>query len=174
MTIVLNLYAGPGTGKSTTAAATFAKLKYMDVNCELVTEYAKDKVWEESFHTLNNQIYVFGKQHHRLFRLKDKVDVIVTDSPMVLGLIYGVDLSDTFRELVFEEYNKFNNVNVFLKRVKRYQPAGRMQNEEEAKVKDAEVKQLLLDNNIEHYDVTASPEAASKLLELILDKLASN
>jgi len=37
MTLVVNLYGGPGTGKSTTAAATFAELKMAGINCELVS-----------------------------------------------------------------------------------------------------------------------------------------
>ena len=35
--IVVNLYAGPGAGKSTLSAYTFAKLKMAGVNCELIT-----------------------------------------------------------------------------------------------------------------------------------------
>lgn len=68
---VINLFAGPGSGKSTTCAGVFSKLKLAGVNCEMALEYAKDKVWEQSFHTLDNQIYIFGKQLHRLWRLKE-------------------------------------------------------------------------------------------------------
>ena len=39
---MVNFYAGPGSGKSTMAAAIFSRLKWKDVNCELVTEFAKD------------------------------------------------------------------------------------------------------------------------------------
>ncbi len=45
-TLVVNLLGGPGSGKSTTAADVFARLKWQDINCELVTEFAKDLVWE--------------------------------------------------------------------------------------------------------------------------------
>ena len=44
-TLVVNLYGAPGSGKSTGAAYIFAKLKMLGVNCELITEFAKDKVW---------------------------------------------------------------------------------------------------------------------------------
>jgi hypothetical protein len=43
-TILVNLYAGPGTGKSTMAANVFSELKWMGVNCELALEFAKTKV----------------------------------------------------------------------------------------------------------------------------------
>ena len=42
--LLISLYSGPGSGKSTGAAWIFAKLKLAGVNAELVTEFAKDKV----------------------------------------------------------------------------------------------------------------------------------
>ena len=46
--IVVNLIAAPGSGKSTIAAGVFEELKWEGVNAELITEFAKDKVWEEN------------------------------------------------------------------------------------------------------------------------------
>ena len=43
--LIIQLYAAPGSGKSTGAAYIFSKLKMAGVNAELVTEFAKDKVW---------------------------------------------------------------------------------------------------------------------------------
>lgn len=43
---VINLFGGPSAGKSTLAAGVFYNLKCMGINCELITEYPKDKVWE--------------------------------------------------------------------------------------------------------------------------------
>ncbi len=42
-TIAINFYGGPGTGKSSMAAAIFSNLKNEGINAELVTEYAKSK-----------------------------------------------------------------------------------------------------------------------------------
>ncbi len=47
-TLVINMFAGPGAGKSTLAAGTFFRLKCLGVNAEIAPEYAKDLVWEES------------------------------------------------------------------------------------------------------------------------------
>lgn len=43
-TIIVNLFAGPGAGKSTGAAYIFSKLKLAGIDCEYVSEFAKDKV----------------------------------------------------------------------------------------------------------------------------------
>lgn len=102
--IVVSLYAGPGAGKSTLAAYTFSKLKMLGVNCELVTEFAKDKVWEKNNTALDNQIYIFAKQQYRIARCADKVDVIVTDSPLFLSAFYNSDpdIDAPLRQLVYK------------------------------------------------------------------------
>ena len=89
--LVVNLFGTPGTGKSTAAAYIFSRLKMHGINVELVTEYVKDMVWEENKTCLNNQPYIFGQQSYRLSRCADKVDVIVTDSPLLLSILYNPD-----------------------------------------------------------------------------------
>lgn len=146
MTLVVNLYGGPGTGKSTNAARLFTMLKDEGIEVELVTEYAKDLVWEDRMKTLDNQLYVFAKQHHRINRLLGKVDVIITDSPLLLSVLYGRlnnNISETFEKLVCEVHSEMNTLDVFLNRVEPYNPNGRLQTEEEAKKIDATTKNLL-------------------------------
>lgn len=146
--IVVNLVAGPGTGKSSTMATIFGELKWANVNCEMAPEYAKEQVWAGSVKVLRNQIYVFGKQHHKIARLADQVDVIITDSPLILSLIYGAHMSETFKCLVREEFNRYTNMTYFLKRVKPFNPKGRLQDEEEAREIDGRLKRLLDGNEI--------------------------
>lgn len=52
--IVVNLFGAPGAGKSTGAARIFSNLKMAGINAELVTEFAKDKVWEENKAVFND------------------------------------------------------------------------------------------------------------------------
>jgi hypothetical protein len=150
MTLVVNMLAGPGAGKSTVAAGLFAELKLRNINAELVTEYAKDRVWEEAFRTLDNQIYMFAKQHHRIWRILGKVNVVVTDSPMLLSLHYGKDVSDTFRKLVLEEHRKTTSLNIFLERLKPYQPIGRVQTQDEAEGIDRDIESVLIQHGIDY------------------------
>lgn len=82
MTKVINLFAGPGAGKSTTAAALFVLMKTEGYKVELVTEYAKELVYAEDWETLNWQPAVTKEQDARQRRLVGKVDWIITDSPL--------------------------------------------------------------------------------------------
>ena len=88
MTKIINLYGGPGTGKSTHAAGLFYRMKQKSINCEYVQEYAKDKTWEDNAFTLKCQPYITAKQIFRQHRLLGKVDYIITDSPILNGLVY--------------------------------------------------------------------------------------
>ena len=151
--IVINLFAGPGSGKSTTCAGVFSKLKLAGVNCEMALEYAKDKVWENSLDVLDDQIYVFGKQLHRLNRLKGKVDVIITDSPILLSIIYNKEASNYLDDLVIEQFHKFNNLNYYVVRDESFNPKGRVQNHEESMEKDDQIKTMLNEHNISYTTV---------------------
>lgn len=169
--IVINLFAGPGSGKSTTCAGLFSKLKLAGINCEMVLEYAKEKVWENSLDVLEDQIYIFAKQLHRLNRLKDKVDVIITDSPLLLSLVYNKNsYSRAFSELVYEQFEKFNNINYFIKRDESFNPARRIENLEEAMEKDEEIYDLLYTNDID-YKLINKKDAVDIIFNDIIAKL---
>lgn len=165
-TLVINLIGGPGCGKSTIAAGLFYELKKHGYLCELVTEYAKDKVWEESYKTLDDQIYVFGKQFHRMFRVKGKVDVIITDSPLPLSIIYDKGESDYFHNFVIEQYNEFNNIMIFVERETKYESEGRMQNEQEAIEIDNHIKNMLIENEISYISIPTT-QVINKMMKVL-------
>lgn len=170
-TLCVNLYGGPGTGKSSSMANIFSELKWAGVNCEMAPEFAKEKVWEGSTAILGNQIYVFGKQLHAIHRVLDKVDVVITDSPLLLSLIYGKNECKEFKDLVLSVFNSHNNLNIFLNRKKAYNPSGRMQTEDEAKAIDDKLLKLLDDTGNPYliYDTgKASCEIiARKIIDII-------
>lgn len=166
-TLVTNLLAGPGAGKSTFASNIFAELKWRDVDCELVQEYAKDLTWEKRFNTLKNQIHVFGEQHHRIFRLLDQVEVIVTDSPLLLTPIYAPDMK-TLTALVLEEFEKLNCLNVFIKRHKKYNPNGRNQNKAQAIEIDEKIKSFLSQQHIPYIEVEGTPNGIKYVVDEII------
>ena len=167
---VINLWAGPGTGKSTTAAGLFYEMKKMKLNVELVTEYAKDIVWEKRFNILEDQIYIFAKQQRRIARLIDNnIEWVITDSPIPLGLCYVKDgtLSQHFYDLVMEVFNQYENYNYLLSRNVAYNPVGRNQTEEEAKEFDKKVINLLQTYNMKHDPIVGGEPAVNTILEKI-------
>lgn len=168
---VINLFGGPGSGKSTTAAGLFHLMKLNEMNVELVTEYAKDLTWEERYGTLDNdQLYVFAKQQKRLQILKNKVNYVVTDSPLILSLIYRHwnYLPYNFEPLVFEVWDGFINKNYLIKRTKKYVQIGRSQTEDEAKSVDEQVEQFLTTKSIVHEVLDGDSTTPQKIYEDIL------
>lgn len=166
-TLVVNFYAGPGTGKSTVAAHVFALLKWQGMNVEMALEYAKDKVWEESFGVLSNQMYVLGKQLHRVHRLTGKVQVVLTDAPLGHSLFYGETETPEFKAMVLDLMSRQNSLNIFLERTKPYNPAGRYQTEDEAKAIDVRMKALLDENKIFYITVPASQDQMEHVADLV-------
>lgn len=168
--IVVNLFGGPGSGKSTGAAYIFSMLKMQGINCELVTEFAKDKTWEHNMEALSNQAYVFGKQCYRISRCANQVDVIITDSPLALSTIYNNDpkLGETFNKMVLEVFNSYNNVNYMLLRTKPYNPVGRNQTEEESDAISKNIESMLKDNNIDFLYDCGDIEGYNRIVEEVL------
>ncbi len=171
-TLIVNLFGGPGTGKSTMAAGVFSELKWRGVNCELATEYAKEKVWEESYSIFENQVYILAKQLQRIMRVKNKVDVVITDSPLVLIILYNKSLSKTFDHLILEIFNSYNNKNFFLTRKKKYMRKGRLQTLEQAEELDRLTKELLDSNSIGYDTVTGEKESIELITNDIIKNLA--
>ncbi|MFT3671311.1 AAA family ATPase [Aestuariivirga sp.] len=142
---VINLWAGPGAGKSTTAAGLFNLMKNMGHSVELVTEVAKDMVYAGRIDELReSQLYVTGKQDHRLRRLIGKTRYVITDSPLPLALVYrpktGPFADDWFIDTVLQTWRSYENINIQVVRVKKFSPQGRTQKSlEEAKRVDNEV-----------------------------------
>lgn len=174
--IVVNLFGAPGAGKSTGAAYIFAMLKLQDINAELVTEFAKDKVYEETKEVWNNQLYISGKQSFRLSKLKEKVDVVVTDAPLFLSAFYNNDkiLGDSFNETIKSIANSYDSVNYFLKRTKPYNPNGRFQTEKESDELSERLQKFLEGNDIEFIIKSGSKETYDRIVEDVLLKLAKN
>lgn len=149
-TYIINLFGPSGCGKSSGAAYIFSKLKMAGVSCELVPEYAKDKVWENNEEIFNpmNQVYIFGKQFYRISRLIGKVKYIITDSPILLSNVYcnSPTLEKHFKDTVRDCHGALNNLNYYIVRAKPFDPNGRNEKtqEESDKYIDKILKELTL------------------------------
>lgn len=171
--ININLFGGPGTGKSTTAAELFVALKTADIKIELVHEYAKDLTYAEDSFKLQDQLHMLAEQHHRLLRLKGKVDVAIHDSPFIMGLAYNTDAlipQKELADLALALHNRYTHINIFLQRDIRlypYQDYGRNESLEEALVKDKEILELLEKNNLPYTTIKMSNTTVTDILKLL-------
>ena len=142
----INIFGGPGTGKSTTAAHVFAELKRTGKNAELSVEYAKSRVYEEHWSIFPDQVYIFAQMLRQYHRVEDKVDYMVSDSPLLLSAVYarwhGIRYT-SLEPLIVEAANSYNNINILLQRTVGYQEDGRTQNANEAEQLDRITQEVL-------------------------------
>jgi nicotinamide riboside kinase len=141
---VVNLYGGPSSGKSATAAGVFYHMKLQNYSVDLVTEYAKELVWEGRLDDmLDKQEDIFIEQQRRIRRLRDNVDYAIVDSPLLLSCIYpkmnelqkGVDrwpALNAFLDFVVAVNDTYDNINIFLQRPSTFETNGRDHNLEES------------------------------------------
>ena len=171
--LVVNLLGGPGSSKSTSAALLFSILKRKDINAELVTEFAKSAAWENNVKAIENQAYIFGRQCYEISRCADEVDVIITDSPLLLSIIYNHDkrLTENFNLSVMDVFNSYNNLNIFLKRPEKYNPKGRFHTSNEAKILDNEILDVLEERKIPYIQITPNDDGYQFIIDLIINKL---
>lgn len=157
------------------AAALFADLKKRGFNAELVTEYAKDKVWEHNDTVFSNQVYILGKQSYRVSRVAGQVDVIITDSPILLSAIYNPDpeIQNELEALTVKMFNQYNNLNIVLKRTFPYQKEGRMHSEEESSEIYQKIIECLNQNGIGYSVFDNKDDTQQALMDIIVNTAVS-
>lgn len=168
---VINLLGGSGCGKSTIASGLFYKMKLAGFKVELVNEYAKEVYWDQR--KTPGQVYITAKQNLKLERLQGKVEWVITDSPLILGLVYMPDTYfKTFPSFLMELFNSYDNVNILLTRnpEKKFDPEGRWQKSvEEAEKYGRKLEHIMELYGIKHDVLMANEETA----EVIFQKIAS-
>jgi hypothetical protein len=170
-TVIVNLFAGPGAGKSSMTFALLAKLKAMGVNCEGSFEYAKTGEWEGRTGKIREaQFYIAAKQHFRQHVLDGEVQVVVCDGPILLGIVYQKHAKrplTTLPPMLMELHNQYDNINFYVKRTKPYMQIGRSQTEEQAKEKDEEVKNMLVTHDVPFIEIPYGDEGLDTIMYML-------
>ena len=150
MTTVISLIAGPGAGKSTLAAELYAKMKRQGLDVEMVREVAKEWAYDGRKIGPFEQLSILGEQIKKESSLFNKVDYIVTDSPVFLGAFYlnYNHNQDIACEFVKNYYNfgkeqRVQFLNYVIPRRGDYRTEGRYESEEQAKFIDSAIKVYL-------------------------------
>jgi hypothetical protein len=176
--LVVNLIGGPGCSKSSIMGGLYHDLKFNGIEAEMAPEYAKECVWNNNLLHFNNQIKMFGEQHHRIFHLLGQVEVIITDSPLLLTPIYvhihgsAGESETTLSDLALEQYLSMWNYTVFLKRHEAsFKENGRNHNLEECKTIDKAILYLMDDAKLPYETVDAGPTAKDYICKKVLTLL---
>ena len=133
----VNVFGGPGSGKSTMAYAVAAELKARGYTAECVGEVVKDCIYDaargdqEAARLLDGSVEsqeeLYRRQSARERRLDGLVQFVVADSPAIMGLAYLAPDADEDRAarlaaLAQDEFEAQESVNVIVAREGAYDP----------------------------------------------------
>jgi hypothetical protein len=177
-TKIINFFGGPGIGKSTQACGLYTEMKKNHMNVEYTYEFPKEVAWEGNISQLKDQFFITANQHRNISRLYGKVEYIIVDSPIVLGCFYesryGSDYPSSHYSMsglsnfLWGLFRQYDNINILLTRNNdTYDPNGRLQDLNEAKEIDADIKETLLINNIPFVEFCVDTNAAVDIFKYI-------
>lgn len=162
---VINFWGGPGTGKSVAAAGLFFAMKIRRFSVEITTEYCKDITWEEHWSIFSEQDYILAKQNRKLKRLVGKVDYAISDSPLAMSISYvKKGFPESFKTFCLDQFNSYNNINIFLHRAAQYEPFGRRQSVQSADDKSKQIKKMMDDYKIQYIELDADEKIVDNAL----------
>lgn len=179
MSKIINLFGGPGIGKSSIAAGLTYKLKKRHITCDNPYEFPKLLAWDENHSAIRDQLFVLANQHRGIVKSYGKVDYIILDSPILLSLTYknvyksneypAILYGDAFDKMVLDIYNQYDNINILLKRSQgKHNNNERYQNLEESIVLDNVIENSLIDNNLPYHVINVNGNTVKNILKLIL------
>jgi len=184
-TKIINLFGGPGIGKSTTAAKIYHDLQMKGYECDLPYEFPKQIAWEDNRSQITDQLFVFAGQHRNILRSYGHVDYIILDSPILLSLVYkNLYNSDfpsnlygkSFDSMILDVFRGYDNINFNIERVresKEYFINGRFQTYEQSKKIDDKITDVLEENSIDYISIPQNSKLGEQIAEhiIISDKL---
>lgn len=178
---IINLFGGPGIGKSTQSSGLFTEMKKHHMSVEYTYEFPKEVAWEGNVSQLRDQFFITANQHRNISRLYGKVEYIIVDSPIVLGCFYEQRYGEGYPASIYgmsglsnflwKLFNQYDNINILLNRNNEtYDTNGRLQNLQEAQEIDEDIKQTLLINSIPFTEFSVGTNTAVDIFNYITQK----
>jgi len=178
---IINLFGGPGIGKSSIASGLTYKLKKKHITCDNPYEFPKVLAWDENYSAISDQLYVLANQHRGIVKSYGKVDYIILDSPVILSLIYkdyynAKRKSDhpsrlykqNFDNMILDIHKGYESINILLKRGKgKHNDKERYHNLEESKELDTMIQESLDLHGIEYYIVEVGKNTLKDIYNII-------
>ena len=176
MSKIVNLFGGPGIGKSSIANGLTYKLKKKHITCDNPYEFPKVLAWDENHSAIKDQLYVLANQHRGIVKSYGKVDYIILDSPIVLSLVYksvykGTEYpatlyGESFDKMVLDIHNQYDTLNIVLRRSDGgYNEKERYQSFDESKMLDLEIENTLIKHHIPFIYVDVNDDTLKNILK---------
>lgn len=165
----VNLFGGPGVGKSTLAATVYGKLQQQGCRAELVQEWIKTWAYQGRRAASFDYVYTFAKQLHAEYQLLQAgVDVIVTDSPIHLQCVYARQharvAAASLSQLATAFEATYPSLNFLVRRSVPYTRDGRYETEADAKRVDRDIRLYLDTYGVAYTEI--GPNDCDRVLEL--------
>jgi deoxyadenosine/deoxycytidine kinase len=179
MTKIVNLFGGPGIGKSSIASGMTYKLKKRHISCDNPYEFPKLLAWDDNKSAIKDQLYVLANQHRGITKSYGKVDYIIVDSPILLSVVYKDYYQDneypsnlyqeSFDNFIVELFKKYDSINILLKRTDGlHNNKERYQSLDESKGLDVKIESILNKWDIPYLEVEVGDDTVNRIVDLIL------
>ena len=178
MSKIINLFGGPGIGKSSIANGLTYKLKKKHISCDNPYEFPKLLAWDDNHSAIRDQLYVLANQHRGIVKSYGKVDFIILDSPILLSLTYrnyyksneypATLYGESFDKLVLDTFNQYDNINIVLNRsIGLHNEKERYQTLEQAILLDVEIENTLIKHQLPYTKLDVGDNTVNEILGLI-------
>ena len=163
-TVVVSIFGGPGSGKTTAALDITARLKKLGFLADFAPEYAKEVVWDtkaplaseqergQALDLLNRgletQQIFFAQQKARVNRCLGQCDFVVTDSPGLIGMVclrppFDAQGRAELFEAMMSDFLSHHNFVMAMRRGEAYEAQGRIESPKRAMAMDRATCELL-------------------------------
>jgi nicotinamide riboside kinase len=169
---VINFFGSPGVGKTTSTMELTSMLKKSQVDAEASLEVVKEYIHSNSEHLLSYQNYIFAQQERqiRIFKDSNEVEIAVTDAPLLHSAFYAPDTYPVFfKELVFEIFQGYENVNFFINRKHEYSHQGRIHDEDKSDLISRKLRAFLINHSIDFVEIDSTDNIKEKVFAHIME-----
>lgn len=169
---VINFFGAPGVGKSTIAMLLTSMLKQSQIDAEVSLEFVKEYIHAGNENLLAYQNYIFAQQERQLRILLDskEAEFAITDAPLLHSVFYAPqNYPSYFKDLVFEIYHSYDNVNFLINRSHKYSFNSRIHSEDESLLIAKKMPVFLMNHNIPFIEINSDDDIKEKVFDYILN-----
>jgi hypothetical protein len=174
---LINLFGGPGIGKSGISAGITYELKKRHISCNNPYEFPKRLAWDNNIPAIKDQLYVFANQHRGIAESYGKVDYIVIDSPILFSTIYHTYYTEgypaefygeEFHNFIISLHKRYNSINILLERGEtQHNDDERFQDIKQSIEIDTLCKKILDDNGFNYHTIKVDEFTVDKIITLL-------